>query len=283
MDNCVKRHIGVKDLENYLKKDDYLSGYSKSEQQEVRKNLGILEKGDIAEIVKSYLQQSTKITYEGLLELVNNKQLAVGNTYIISDFQTIYKSNTDEVWGIDDNHPSKVYNIIVRAESESVLAKDVRILSDYYSKSLLWEVQYDITPKTFDEIQTKGTITYLKDENGNSAYFDFKNIQYRINNTDYYTFNGSASNVTIKSGSTQNIFTNEAQNVNIDFDCHNNFFDITIKNTNFTTGINKVVINNSLFSENCLKTVQSVSGKVIVSYMDKDTLTVQNYEIDNIY
>jgi hypothetical protein len=44
-----------------------------------------------------------------------------------------------------------------------------------------WIVKYDFTQKVFnDDIKTKGEIVYLQDENNNRAYYDFKNIKFKM-------------------------------------------------------------------------------------------------------
>ena len=39
--NC-NRHVCLKDLDNYLKKNGYLSGYTPVEQRQIRKNIGAI-------------------------------------------------------------------------------------------------------------------------------------------------------------------------------------------------------------------------------------------------
>jgi hypothetical protein len=42
-----------------------------------------------------------------------------------------------------------------------------------------WEVEYDPTRKVLsDGVPTKGQITFLWDDNGNSAFYDFKNVRF---------------------------------------------------------------------------------------------------------
>ena len=40
------RHVCLKDLENYLKKAEYLSGYTPVAQRQVRKNIGAIGDSD---------------------------------------------------------------------------------------------------------------------------------------------------------------------------------------------------------------------------------------------
>lgn len=43
-----------------------------------------------------------------------------------------------------------------------------------------WIIEYDVTCETLaDGVKTKGKITYLKDNNNNSAYYNFKHIKFR--------------------------------------------------------------------------------------------------------
>ncbi len=296
MNTCENRHVCFKDLEAYLRKDSYLDGYSKSEQEQIKKNLGILGKSDIQEAVNNYIYSYTEITYNELKELISHKELASGRIYIISDFQTIYLSNSGATWGSAD-HDSKQYKIIVQALTGDTLASNVKILSEDFPKSLLWEVKYDPTQEIINAIPTKGRITYLKDEYGNSAHYDFKNIQFRITQEelrnvgveliypykDYYTFNGNAQNVSISENSNQNVFLKDAENVRIGINSSNNLYNSVIKNTVIDDEVNNSFIKHSLFQEEVQKTIVNSGDKPIVTYFDPNTLTQQTYEIDNIY
>lgn len=296
MNTCENRHVCFKDLEDYLRKDSYLSGYSKSEQEEIRKNLGVIGKSDIEEIVKYYLETYTILTYDQLRELIEHKELASGRIYVISDFQTIYLSNTGTTWGFAD-HESKKYKIIVQALTESILDSNVKIISDDFPRSLLWEAKYDSTQEIINAVPTKGKITYLKDEYNNSAYYDFKNIQFRISQSelssvgiettypykDYYTFNSSAKNVTISEFSDQNVFLKSAENVTIESGANNNLCNSSIKNTYISKGVCNSFIRHSLFQKDVQKTIISSNDIPLVTYFDPDTLTQQTYEIDNIH
>jgi hypothetical protein len=60
------RHVCFADLEEYIKKDFYFDSYTKSEQALIRKNLGIMEREDIAEYVDNYLKIYILVTYDEL-------------------------------------------------------------------------------------------------------------------------------------------------------------------------------------------------------------------------
>ena len=296
MQDCNNRHVCFKDLEAYVRKDSYFAGLSKTEQEEIVKNLGIISKKDVQDIVKTYLESATPVTYEQMNELIQHRELAPGHIYIITDFQTIYKSNTGSTWGTG-NHESKIFSIIVQALTENTLNSDVKILSEDFPNSLLWEVKYDPTQEIINAVETKGRILYLKDEHGNSAYYDFKNMQYRVPKKDllkvgietaqeyrdYYTFNSTAENVEISEGSTQNICIKSASGVKIGSGCKNNLFNSQIRNTTILNGVSDSFVKHSIFQEDVSKAIQNSSNNKVVSYIDGDTLTMQTYAIDNIY
>lgn len=270
------RHVGFKDLEAYLRKEDYLTGYSKSEQAQIRKNLGIETS------IEDYLKTCIYVTHSEITQLIADKALKPRNTYVITDFQTIYERN-GQIWG-QDLHPSYIYNIIVNALTTTQLDNYVKIISKDFEKSLLWDVRYNVKSEI-----GKGEITYLQDELGNSAPFDFKSIQYERSksNTDKVsensevvrTFNDTATNVTLNG--TGNIFLSTAENVSVLG--NNNLFGCPVKNT-IIHNVDTSTFNHPLFVSIINKDVYPTeSGSPIVSYLDSETLTYQNYEIDNIY
>lgn len=69
------RHVCLKDLENYLKKAEYLGGYTPVEQRQVRKNIGAIGEADLA----SYITETKFIplTYVELVDLIKNNKLAI--------------------------------------------------------------------------------------------------------------------------------------------------------------------------------------------------------------
>ena len=167
------RYACLSDLSNYFKKKDLLSGLTSLEQAQLRKNIGIIdytgEGGQDAPIELNYAQFWT---------LYSSSQLVTGASYAITDFQTIYSSNTINnagqkvSWGGTVN-PSQVWKLYIRALSKNQIDRRVTIAG----KS--WEVEYDPTRQTLpDGVTTKGKITFMWDDNGNSAFYDFKNIRY---------------------------------------------------------------------------------------------------------
>ena len=249
------RHVCLKDLENYLKKAEYLGGYTPTEQKQVRKNIGAIGEADLA----SYITETKFIplTHAELVDLIKDNKLEIGQVYAITDFQTIYESNVQNnvgqyiTWGLDNN-PSEVYTIITIALSANTLLNRVVIVSGKYPNSYKWIVEYDYEPEVLqDGVSTKGKITYLKDTNNNIAYYDFKNVKSRrsrdqlkelgINITnnylDLYTFNTQDFN---EASETYNVYNNHLgsgsnNNVFIGNDCYNNVFEDGFRNNTFVS------------------------------------------------
>ena len=249
------RHVCLKDLENYLKKAEYLGGYTPTEQKQVRKNIGAIGEADLA----SYITETKFIplTHAELVDLIKDNKLEIGQVYAITDFQTIYESNVQNnvgqyiTWGLDNN-PSEVYTIMAIALSANTLLNRVVIVSEKYPNSYKWVVEYDYEPEVLqDGVSTKGKITYLKDTNNNIAYYDFKNVKSRrsrdqlkelgINITnnylDLYTFNTQDFN---EASETYNVYNNHLgsgsnNNVFIVNDCYNNVFEDGFRNNTFVS------------------------------------------------
>lgn len=249
------RHVCLKDLENYLKKAEYLGGYTPTEQKQVRKNIGAIGEADLA----SYITETKFIplTHAELVDLIKDNKLEIGQVYAITDFQTIYESNVQNnvgqyiTWGLDNN-PSEVCTIMTIALSVNTLLNRVVIVSDKYPNSYKWIVEYDYEPEVLqDGVSTKGKITYLKDTNNNVAYYDFKNVKSRrsriqlnelgINITqdylDLYTFNTQDFN---EASETYNVYNNHLgsgsnNNVFIGNDCYNNVFEDGFRNNTFVS------------------------------------------------
>lgn len=252
------RHACLKDLEHYFKIEDYFGGLSIEECNLIKSNLGITS------VISD--------TYEKIKQLHDSRQLNPSSCYIITDFQTIYKSNTGDIWGLNTN-PSKVYRIRLSPVTKYMFSPQVYILDE---NNNLFEAKYDITSELLTPtIRTKGKITYLKDSNGNSAYYDFKNIKYRIIlspdidvrlsepiDVDVFTFNIPTSvpgryiegskqcyDNQLGRGCWQNIFLNKCENVELQSNSCNNLFIGDILNVSGKLS-NSVVQN--LFSEEVL-------------------------------
>lgn len=167
------RYACTDDLALYFKKADLLKGLTATEQAQLRHNIGIIdytgEGGQATPI---------ELTYAQFWDKLHSNQLITGASYTITDFQTIYSSNTFNgvgqrvTWGLS-LYPSQTYRIHLRALSKNQI--DRRVTIDGKS----WEVEYDPTRKILEDgTPNKGTITFLADDNGNIAFYDFKNIRW---------------------------------------------------------------------------------------------------------
>lgn len=133
---------------------------------------GIKEKGVVESMLAVDLQKilhdlTRPVLYADLLNKVTTNQLEPGLLYIITDYQTIYKTN-DVLLGTDSSpFPSTVYNICVTALSTSVLDEKAIIIEHPQ-----WEISYNVNHLIPED---KGNIYRLVDEWGNAANYDFYN------------------------------------------------------------------------------------------------------------
>ena len=141
--------------------------------------------------------ETTKVfntTYIKLLEAIDAKKLNTGDKYRITD----YKCTTTQ---FDTAVADHQFDIIVTATGPDTLDEHVQtVLHDgdsYFKNANLsaWDVKYSIyNDKTrfgwADDVNGRGVIYYMKDEHGNVAHYDFKNIlfkRYKLKNpTGYY-------------------------------------------------------------------------------------------------
>lgn len=245
----TSRYACIHDLNNYFKKKDLLGGLTELEQGQLRKNIGIIDytgEGGQAKPID--------ITYAVLNDSISKKSLITGARYIITDFQTIYSSNVSNslnqkiTWGISIN-PSPIWKLIVTAITNNRLDPRV-VIDDLKMKDCV--IEYDVTKHTLEDgIDTKGKITFMRDINDNSAYYDFKNIKFRrtaleFANTniylgssygDFFTFSDLTNGIitdsseffntkhnVLKSGCTNNIFLGDTYNNILESECRNNSF-----------------------------------------------------------
>ena len=73
------RYVCLKDLENYIKRDEYFSDFSDEEKAIIKKNLGITTSGEFSE----YDPIVHLLTYDTVLQLKESEELKVGHVYVI--------------------------------------------------------------------------------------------------------------------------------------------------------------------------------------------------------
>ena len=281
-----QRYACLTDLNGYFKKSDLLSGLSELEKSQLRTNIGILnytgEGGQSAPV---------ELTYSALYDLVIRKTLVTGARYIITDYQTIYSSNVLNsssrkiTWGTSDStNPSPIYKLLVIANSNDRLDSRAMIL-DEVGKD--WIVEHNIQREVLpDDKTTKGKITFLKDSNGNSAYYDFKNIKFRrtqselegSNNPiltpyiDLYTFSDITNGTVVENSNLYmtkyNTLEENCWNNVFIGDTYSNIIQSGCQGNTFLKGIHDSILSwnsvNNLFNENVCYCTGSIYNKKIL-------------------
>lgn len=115
------------------------------------------------------LENAKATTYEKLVTMCHAGELVRGTDYKFV-FKTIYRSG-----GVNKESDTE-YTIIAHAIAKNKISSDVKIYEHPE-----WEVKYTMedgdTRLEWSREDDMGQIYYLKDERGNSAGFDFKNIE----------------------------------------------------------------------------------------------------------
>ena len=279
------RYACLSDLNNYFPKRELLSGLTEIEKIQLRQNIGILN-------YTGEGGQSTpvEISYSDLNNMATNNLMIVGARYIITDYQTIYASNVlngfyqKVTWGTTGSaNPSPVMPLLVIANTSSKLDSRAQILTE---EAKNWVVEYDLTKEILqDGISTKGKITYLKDNHGNSAHYDFKNIKFRRTNIelansnlnidesyiDLYTFSDVENGIVLENSDYETTKYNTLgegcwNNVFIG-DTYNNLFGEGCWNNTFLRGCHDNTIKwnsvGNLFNENVCYTTGSIYNKKV--------------------
>lgn len=145
----------------------------------------------------------TEITHGELVLLRNAGGLVPGRNYRITDFVTITNSAglTASIPFTSDFNP---FDLIVTATSASTLSEDARVIlhegNTYFKNCNLsaWQIKYslDNDVQRFSWASTesgKGVIYWMRDEFGNEAPYDFKNILFKrkVNTTGHSSATGA--------------------------------------------------------------------------------------------
>lgn len=307
--NTEFRHVCLKDLENYVKRDLYFSDFSDEEIEVIKENLG-LNKITVPE----YNPTVAIGTYDTIYKRAKAGELKVGYIYVIKDFRSLYLDEADNLCGTDDYVPSKEYRMYLRPISETTFHKNVTLIATD-TKDVgceKWIVEYDITPETLTVgTQSKGKITFLKDTNNNYAYYDFKNIKFLKtyeelkkgpntykSNAHLYTFDcggTDASETTccnnhLEYKADRNVFLGSTQNVTLQADCHDNIFFKSCENCTFGYGTYSNYFKDDVFRCNgvlhekeldsvtakaCPKWFSTLEAMEVIIYLDPETMSFQ--------
>lgn len=178
-------------------------------------NLTKVQIGDVIYSIPSGGGGSTELmvstTYANLVSLKTNSQLQKGVLYRITD----YTATTSQPY---TRETTNQFDILVRATSENTLDENANAIlhsgDTYFANCKLenWVLKYCLTNDSsrFYWADTtgagKGVVYYLRDEWGNEAPYDFKNIQFQLYKitacpnvpglVGKYTFSTSNSSIT---------------------------------------------------------------------------------------
>lgn len=247
MNDFLFKHVLFKDLADYLKRTDYMAGYTDKERAWIRKNLDVASKDEVNDLIANFIRSVFYVTREELLQLMDKNKLTAGYIYIITDY-------------------SENYQLMTMATSTNTILSQVYVLGE---DSNLWDVKYDIY---------SGKIVYLKDQNENIAHCDFKTgaegyifITSDGNDNSSNCFGNDvtgATNIKFIGNSSHNVICGDS----ITFKVPVNNLKGTLNNTTIDTdtiGLN---------SDNP-KQVVSLSGKTYIDWIDSETLTHQYYAL----
>ena len=186
-------------------------------------NLTKVQIGDVIYSIPSGGGGSTELmvstTYANLVSLKTNSQLQKGVLYRITD----YTATTSQPY---TRETINQFDILVRATSENTLDENANAIlhsgDTYFANCKLenWVLKYCLTNDSSrfywaDTSSGKGVVYYLRDEWGNEAPYDFKNIQFELYKitacpnvpglVGKYTF--STDNAAITTNNTDNLWT----------------------------------------------------------------------------
>lgn len=190
------------------------------------------------------------VTYENLVKLVKQSKLRWGMLYRLTNYQATVDSGlvnaSTRLQVVDSGqNTNNGFDIILRATSNNTLNENCRFMksvnSEYFEDCALesWEGKYslknDHTRFEWADENGFGVIYYMKDNFGNEAHYDFKNIVF--GDDKLFTFNPS---YVVRDGS----MTGEAKNnvINPYYDQYNrlNLNNVIFKSDN--------AIGNTIFS-----------------------------------
>lgn len=122
-------------------------------------------------------------TYSNLVSLRDSNRLIPGMQYRITDYDfTTTEADTDSA--------HLPFDIIVTADSESVLNESARAIHHQYAEGeedplssrdiAAWKLKYTLKNIKHSSSDGKGTILWMKDESRNECYYDFINALFRV-------------------------------------------------------------------------------------------------------
>ena len=205
------------------------------------------------------------VNYLELVNLRDNGQLIPGQQYRITDYVTTVSLGLNEI------SAGHVFDIIVTADSENILNEEARVIQNdndtYFNNSNLsaWKIWYSLDNDedrfNWANEDGYGVIYRMIDEYGNDCPYDFKNIQFKVDDKYFYTFtfveaedlNGLVYDISCKhssySGSVYNNVINRYISNNIQYLNGITFISYVLSNDEgYSFGYN---FYNNTFGNNC--------------------------------
>lgn len=241
MSNIIKFERGVKSNFNALIQNDNINNdtlYFASSENSYELHLGRVKVTDLDN------RNMISLTHSELLSLVNTSKLIPGMQYRIIDYSLVCNPIDNPFTEIATYESAgNVFDIIVVADSENVLNEHARAIQrdgdSYFTSSSLaeWELKYCVfnDMERFDWACSdgKGVIYHMKDEFGNVAPYDFKNIRFSFKKnitasgittqSYYYTFDNNGTDMSLSSSCSNNVIGNNKSLNGVSYLCYNVF------------------------------------------------------------
>lgn len=269
MFKILKFRLGEKSKFNTLIQNDSINNdtlYFTSSENAYELHLGKAKVTDLDN------RNMTSLTHSELLSLVNTSKLIPGMQYRIVDYSLICNSIINNPFSesiATYESAGNVFDIIVVADSENMLNEHARATQRdgdrYFANSSLseWELKYCV----FNDMERfdwacrdgKGVIYHMKDEFGNVAPYDFKNIKYLFkrdnkisgisSQTSYYTFDNNGTDMSLSPSCSNNVIGSNKFSNGTSYLCYNVF-----NNSANVTCTNNVLMNGcfgNTFNSDC--------------------------------
>ena len=132
-----------------------------------------------------------RVTYAELKSMRDGGELVPGRLYRITDYVTTLPEKVNDFTGeVMERSAGHAYDLVVVALSGSVLSENALAMlhdgDEYFAGANLaaWQLKYCLDNDTerfrwLASANGKGVVYWMKDEWGNEASFDFKNIQFK--------------------------------------------------------------------------------------------------------
>lgn len=144
-----------------------------------------------AEQLAEQVSKMQAVTYAELKALRDGGELVPGMWYRITDYVTMITEDISSLFGeATMRSAGHAYDVVVLALGVNILSENARAMlhdgDEYFADVNLsaWELKYcldnDATRfRSFASENGKGVVYGMKDEWGNEAYYDFKNVQFK--------------------------------------------------------------------------------------------------------